>query len=599
MPGVYYHFPRLKQLNIPTELKMNIIRKTQRKWAAELKLFFLSRGALTLTLITLYLIVILPIYFGNNGGTGLEMPQNILAWSVMLLCSLSALLNVLRSGEILISRFMFIAFLAVAMLWLPWCWTSSVLWRNHAVPRLTGIAGALLFCLALCQVSLTSSKRRILLALVVLSSLLQAGEAMMQAWLPEIALRLMDFYGTSPYGIFQQRNLLASWLATGAAATLYLALTAATRRSRLVWLLPLYPLCAAITLSQSRTGMIGVILSMLLTGLADWRRQPRINVKAALWKGMLIVSLAGCCSGIGLWAMPAGQHADLIHQKSTVERVLMLEATAEMIEQHPWAGSGLGSFEAQFPSAVAALGLVQKSDTVTHPHNEALYVWAEGGIIALAGLLLLAGIWIWPLILRLRDSLDPDRAGWLLPLTGLPVVIHMMLEYPLYLSTPHLMLLLVLFRTGLPDSVLQPVNISGFGRAVTIPLLLGGWVIVVGLKAGFITQSMLTQAEAEMNQGLLPTLPMVSWRTMTQAERLDYDQHLLIANTPGFLQRSQAVGEFYIWGEKWLAVHNNPEVSAAMMIIAQRRGDHTTYERLRANAARVFIHDERFMQGHE
>ncbi|MHA6314042.1 O-antigen ligase family protein [Pantoea sp. S-LA4] len=571
----------------------------QRKWAAELKLFCLSRGAFTLALITLYLFFILPIYFENNGGTGLEMPQNILAWSVMLLCILSALLNVLRTGEILISRFMFIAFLAVAMLLLPWFWTSSVLWREHAVPRLAGIAGALLFCLALCQVSLTSSKRRILLALVVLSSLLQAGEAMMQAWLPEIALRLMDFYGTSPYGIFQQRNLLASWLATGAAVTLYLALTATTRRSTFVWLLPSYPLCAAITLSQSRTGMIGVILSMLLTGFADWRRQPRIDPKAALWKGGLIVSLAGCCSAIGLWAMPAGQHADLIHQKSTVERVLMLEATAEMIGQHPWAGSGLGSFEAQFPLAVVTLGLVQKSDTVTHPHNEALYVWAEGGIIAMAGLLLLAGIWIWPLILRLRDSLYLDKSGWLLPLTGLPVVIHMMLEYPLYLSTPHLMLLLVLFRISLPDSVLQPVNVSRFGRAVTIPFLLGGLVILVGLKAGFITQSMLTQAEAEMNQGSLPTLPMASWRTMTQAERLDYDQHLLIANTPGFLQRSQAIGEFYIWGEKWLAVHNNPEVTAAMMIIAQRRGDHTTYERLRANAARVFIHDERFMQGHE
>ncbi|EJD1545965.1 pilin glycosylation ligase domain-containing protein, partial [Shigella flexneri] len=44
-----------------------------------------------------------------------------------------------------------------------------------------------------------------------------------------------------PYGIFQQRNVLASWLATGCGVALYLALTARTRSLTLICLLSLYP----------------------------------------------------------------------------------------------------------------------------------------------------------------------------------------------------------------------------------------------------------------------------------------------------------------------------------------------------------------------
>jgi len=43
------------------------------------------------------------------------------------------------------------------------------------------------------------------------------------------------------------------------------------------------------------------------------------------------------------------RRSDLVHEKSNVERVLVLKSTAEMIKQHPLAGSGLGSFEARFP----------------------------------------------------------------------------------------------------------------------------------------------------------------------------------------------------------------------------------------------------------
>lgn len=572
-------------------------------------------GRLTAGLVCIYLLVVLPLYVDNNAGSGLAMPQNILAWGTMVLCILSACAGILRTGRARVAPFMAVAVAAAALLMLPWLWTANPLWRAHALPRLAGIAGAVLFALALCQVSLSPRLRRLLLSVVVLSALVQAAEAMVQAWLPAAALRLMDFTGTSPYGVFQQRNLLASWLATGCAVALYLAVTARSRRRALAAVLVLYPLCTALVLTQSRVGMLGLVMSGLLTAAADL---PRLRARplAALRRVMLLTSLLVWCTGISLWAMPTGAPADLVHEGSTQQRIRVLDGTAMMIAQHPLAGSSLGSFEARFPEALEAAGLQSvESDTFTHPHNEAMYVMAEGGTVALAGLLLLAGVWLWPAAYRLRHPVVnapcPDTGrwlragaglsagGWLLPLTGLPVVMHMMTEYPLYQSAPHLMLLLVLFRAGLPEAVLRPARVPAPARAGALSLAALCLLALAVLWAGYGVQSALTVAEAEMNQGLLPALPGEDWRSLTQVERLDRDRHLLAANTPGFLQRPGATAVFTVWGARWLAVHNDAEVSAAMLLIARRRGDLAAAEALRRRAARVFVHDDRFLPGGE
>lgn len=572
-------------------------------------------GRLTAGLVCIYLLFVLPLYVDNNAGSGLAMPQNILAWGTMTLCILAACAGLLRPGRARVAPFMMVAALAAGLLMLPWLWTASPLWRAHAAPRLAGIAGALLFALALCQVHLSPGLRRLLLNVVVISALVQAGEAMVQAWLPAAGLRLMDFEGTSPYGVFQQRNLLASWLATGCSVALYLAVTARSRRRALVRVLALYPLCTALTLTQSRVGVLAVVLSAILTAAADL---PRLRGRplAALRRVMLLTSLLVWCTGVSLWAMPAGEPADLVHEGSTQQRIRVLEGTATMIARHPLAGSGLGSFEARFPQALEDRGLLSlESDTFTHPHNEAMYVMAEGGVVALTGLLLLAGVWLWPAVYRLRHPVVnapcPDTGrwlrgapglsagGWLLPLTGLPVVMHMMTEYPLYQSAPHLMLLLVLFRAGLPEAVLHRVRVPALARAVVLTLAALCLLTLAVLSAGFGTQTALTEAEAEMNQGLLPVLPGAGWRTLTQAERLDRDRHLLAANTPGFLQRPGATAVFTVWGTRWLAVHNDADVSAALMLIARRRGDLAAAEQVRRRAARVFVHDDRFLPGGE
>ena len=550
-----------------------------------------------------YLIFILPVFVENNAGCGLSMPQNILAWGTMVLCMLLATMQAAVNGQGYAGRFMAVAVVAVALLILPWQWTPSPLWRHHALPRMAGIAGALLFALALCQVRTSSRLRRAVLCAVVLSSLIQAGEAMLQAWQPAAAFRLMDFSGSSPYGIFQQRNVLASWLATGAGVSMYLTLTAGSRCRALGWALSLYPLCGALVLTQSRVGALGLMVVVVLIAVADrqkWRRRPI----AALRRLVLMSSLVVWCLGISLWAMPSGRPADFAHPASTEQRLRVLEGSLQLVMQHPFAGNGLGSFEATFPEALARAGLEsQENDTVTHPHNELVYVAAEGGAVSLTGFLMLAGLWVWPAFRRLSSCAgsphcSSDRMAWFLPFAGLPVVIHMMTEYPLYQSAPHLMLLIILFRIGLPDAVLRPVRIAKTARFYILPacalLMVAALVVLV---CGFSVQRALTHAEIAMNEGRQPVLPPSGWKSLTQAERLSRDRYLLMANRPGFGFDSRQMQHFTLWGAQWLAVHNDADVSAAMIYIARRRGDLWAAARLRAEAARVFVSDARFTTG--
>ncbi|EHE6078880.1 O-antigen ligase family protein, partial [Escherichia coli] len=404
-----------------------------------------------------------------------------------------------------------------------------------------------------------------------------------------------------PYGIFQQRNVLASWLATGCGVALYLALTARTRSLTLICLLSLYPLSTALVLTQSRVGLLGLFCVIVLAALADrprWRGRPL----SGLLRLIFVASLLCWCVGISNYAMPGETTADFTHSSSNDQRIRILKGAISLIQQRPLTGWGLGSFEATFPQALEDVGVTNiESDTATHPHNELLFVTAEGGIVALFGFLLLSGVWLWPCICRLKmtnNNAHHQCEKWFIALMGLPLVIHMMTEYPLYTSVPHLMLLLLLFRIGMPENVMNQVRIPKTVRLGILPVIVlimtAGLVILV---AGFDAQRELTRAEADMNEGFIPRLPEHSWKYLTQAERLERDQHLLIANKPGFVRDTESMSLFTVWGNKWLAIHNDADVSAAMIFIAHRRGDYLTAEKIRKRAARVFVNDERFTRG--
>lgn len=286
-------------------------------------------------LLTTWLVVIMHIYIPNAGGTGPEIPQNAVAWCIAAGCILASFAGMIFRRPIVTATPVLPALAAVVLLLLPLAWDPSPLWFAHALMRAAGIVGAFLFFMALLQVPFSEARRRTTSKLVLVAAIIQALTAMMQAWLPDLALRVMDFNHISPYGIFQQRNVLASWLATGCGAALWLAVTARHRRNAWLCSLALFPLTAAVVLTESRTGALGVMAILVIGAAADllYRRLTRGGLLRRL---LLIVLLALQAILVSNFAMPGGtdRQANFEHTGSTEQRIRVLEGTWQLIKEH-------------------------------------------------------------------------------------------------------------------------------------------------------------------------------------------------------------------------------------------------------------------------
>ncbi|EOL8986561.1 pilin glycosylation ligase domain-containing protein [Cronobacter dublinensis] len=131
-------------------------------------------------------------------------------------------------------------------------------------PGVWALLAALLLWQGLQRLSFTTRQKRAVLTAVFVLALGQALIALLQAFCPHLAMQLYEYdwlrnHGR-PYGIFQQVNLLASFLATGVGCGFLLLLT--TRRAARIGLimLGLGILTFVLALNQSRAGAIGAVV---------------------------------------------------------------------------------------------------------------------------------------------------------------------------------------------------------------------------------------------------------------------------------------------------------------------------------------------------
>lgn len=233
--------------------------------------------------------------------------------------------------------------------------------------------------------------------------------------------------GDRAVGNLRQPNHQSSLLLWAMIATLWLAESGRLPR-QLAPLLLLF-LLAGVTLTASRTGMVGAGL-LALWGLVDRRLSRAARVQ--LWLAPLAYWLF-----YELYAAIAHQHAavfggELQLQKSDISssRFGIWANTLALIAAHPWAGVGFGEFNFAwslnaFPGRPIAF--------FDHTHNLPLQLAVELGVplAALVIALLLFALWrAW------RDSLDGEPRDMALRRAALAMVVmislHSLLEYPLW-----------------------------------------------------------------------------------------------------------------------------------------------------------------------
>lgn len=225
-------------------------------------------------------------------------------------------------------------------------------------------------------------------------------------------------------------------------------------------------------LSKSRTAVIGLCGGLSLGGvllLVSSRLPAR---RLMVWAG--VMAAGGVVVGLVL-ILSGGLDRQILSEapKSLAYRMEYWESTWKMIMDHPVFGVGPGNFRQHY----FAYKLPGASEEILDPHQMFLDVWANGGLLALSGLLILLGQLVrcggrtlFPLPHPEDDSLLPGSVGTVL-LTGAATFLlvggeEWLLEgfvdgQLLWLGGSWLMLAAILFRA------LPPVSMSSLTAAMT------------------------------------------------------------------------------------------------------------------------------------
>lgn len=512
---------------------------------------------------------VMHLYWSNNGGSGLSLPLNITSWIyAAVLVASTAMLVPHRRWRITVPA---MGFTLGALILSLLCLLTPGVWRSEALLVAGALLGGVVVYLVTLQIPLTVNVRTALLALLWGACVIECLAFVYQYWhwpgvdYWEFAWRR----GTRPYGIFQQVNLLASFTACGVllSALLFLRLGG---RYRIVFGIALVMMGFVLHESQSQTGYLSLAVGEVLL-LAVFPAQRRTLL-------LLLLPLA-----LGMAAGAAARHflsvATVDHLTTSHVRWTVLKTSLALFAERPWIGWGVGSFAAVFLERAGPLGL----SSISHPHNELVLWLVEGGLVGLVGALcfIAGGLWLW---------LHGNRWRRACLVAALPVVIHMLTEYPVRQSTPHWLLLILLLRCA--DSALKGASLTRLATSLIRVLAFISFLVVTPLLFLTLqTQQQLTLAERQSTQWqLAESLPVGGWLLAT---RYRFDLQM------GYLQRYQRTRDarwlalVRRWAPDYVRVHPDPNISFTQILLALQQHDMVEAQRLATRFYLIYPNDRR------
>lgn len=544
-------------------------------------------------------------YLPNPGGVGLALPFNLLFYGGAALL-MTVCWRAVRRGRIVLTLTSRGVWVACLLLVLPVIFTRPE-WQSNAGWRVAGLLAGAAFYFTWLQVRMSARQRHAILYLILSAAVLQALIVLLQLFAPAMAQSWIPSANPRAFGIFQQPNVLASFIATGLA----LALAAYVlpgfqlqnsraehwRRRALAVVLVLLPM--VLVWVQSRTGWLAGALVLGLFVLCFYRRCPQAVTIASL-----LVAGGSVVAALVLWwgselggALRYASHAGSNHARYT-----MLRDTLAMIAEKPLLGWGYGGFEYSFqhfrinqtpPTAV--------TEIARHPHNELLLWWVEGGVVALLGMLLL----VWTGIKLVARAHWYDKrtlacgkasAGEALALCValLPIALHCQTEYPFYLSALHWLVFLLLL--AMLDRLVSPRLSTGCGlKRWRLPMLTLSLAALFVMATGFYSARVLTQAERGGLQDMRQMDALTGWVSWMHDDRLQFDRQLAGLLAFNRTRDEQRLETYVQWAEHYLTYRIDTNVYANLLLILRHQQKLALAERYQRDAASLFPMDARFI----
>jgi O-antigen polymerase len=583
---------------------MNLSQQASASFTVIEKIMIFTKCDSVTTNITIGLCVLEFCYFSNPGGSGLSLPYNILAY---LIAGGLMFILVCRSRVRLLSiaPATWMVGLACAVLLIPLIYTQPV-WVAAAGWRCLGLMAGIAFYFILVQLPLRSGQRRLVMYVMLIGVGIQALLALLQLFAPAVAYYWVPITTHRAVGIFQQPNVLASFLATGLALALMVFLLPTfvlknksgeyCRCMALGLMLVIFP--AMLVWGQSRTGWLGGLLVVVLFLLYFGRHLPRRSAIASL----LVVGSVSLAIIVMNLVKKVGY---VSHDFSNHARSQMLLSTLEMIAKKPWFGWGYGGFEYSYQHFRMMQGnSIADMEIARHPHNEILLWWVEGGVFGLLGMLLLLAAGV----LLLRRAWQYDRAAFAtgkrtagqamaLCFTLVPILLHTQTEYPFYLSAIHWIVFLMLL--AMLDRMVSPTAERKVMPKLWQPLVRGGIILfsVTGMlimAAALYSGMLLTQAEKSGFKDMNKVLALPVALTWMHNDRYQFDRYLYMILRFNQTGDEKLLEDYAVWAYDYLTRRIDKNVYANLLLILRYQQQPVKVERLRNEAERLFPADPRF-----
>ncbi len=550
----------------------------------------MSNKGLFAAVCALYWLLGMHFFMHNPGGAGLYLPFNAWGWIFASLVIGLGLWQVTLQQRLVFSSLQGWLWLGALLLLLPMAYPGFEL-KDYAIPRLLGLFAGLLFLFCLYQWQLVRASRERLLYLLLGAVAIEALLGLVQYYLLIPGNWLgYDTRANRPYGIFQQPNVMATFMATGLALAAWLEL----RGNAKPWLKGLrYGVILGASLLlvvlQSRVGQLGGLLGLLLL-------VPQLHRQGLLVRILCLV-LLGVIVGLASQYWVAGTNRGMNEYISGGARSDIWPFTVHLLIQHRLVGVGYGGFESTFFHAYTEARQVDPNIgmviyNLDHPHNEFLYWAVEGGLAPVIGMLLMGGALLWRV----------SKAGWvkgaaLLALVT-PILLHTQTEYPLYhaIALWWALLLLVYVLDAEVEEGLQTSGHASWREYVYRPWLLLRFVAIIIplLVVPFMLTAIHTAwvvTKYERGGYKEPTLLLDVINPMAWLTRVEFDVNS-VRLMVGLQASNHAELEAYLeWGQAFVRHTPRANIYANMVIALDALGRKEEARALRREALVLYPGD--------
>ena len=279
----------------------------------------------------------------------------------------------------------------------------------------------------------------VLAAFLLAGALVNAGAGVVQYYGRPALYEdfIAELHGSRAYGNISQANLYANYLALGAASLIYPWLNGRARSAAVMAALVLIALGSA--LSGSRSSLLYALwlaaLGPLAARVPDRAHARRLQIGAYCVAGaMALAHFAVPWLNGALHLGPAAEGAVDRFATSPREqgepRPAIYAAALRVFASAPVAGAGIGEFAGAAFAQGLDPSLTRIAEVWTSPHNLALQLLAETGVVGTILVLGCLGVWGVQLVRRYRANANP-ALWWIAAVAGVGLL-HSLIEFPLW-----------------------------------------------------------------------------------------------------------------------------------------------------------------------